>query len=134
MSPGVSLRPALPFPMNSLHLTTSLLGLGLSAVILYLLRRDHLYLAHGVFWILVAGAALLLGVWPGAIDLLAGFAGISYPPALLLLVAVIVLLVKVLHGDIVNTRMERQVRRLNQRIALFELTRQEPPPVKRDDT
>lgn len=107
--------------MPSLQITTTLLGIGLSAVILYLLRRDHLHLAHGLFWIFVAGAAAVLGLWPGLIDLLAGMAGISYPPALLLLVAVIVLLVKSLHGDIVNTRIERHVRRLNQRVALFEL-------------
>jgi hypothetical protein len=61
------------------------------------------------------------GLWPGLIDQVAALAGISYPPALLLLVAIIVLLVKSLHGDIVNSRIERQVRRLNQRVALFEL-------------
>jgi hypothetical protein len=107
--------------MASLQFTTTLLGIGLTAAILYLLRRDHLHLAHGLFWIVVAGAAALLGLWPGLIDKLAGLAGISYSPALLLLVAVIVLLVKSLHGDIVNSRIERQVRRLNQRLALFEL-------------
>jgi hypothetical protein len=32
-----------------------------------------------------------------------------------------VLLVKALHADIVNTRIERQVRRLNQRLAIYEL-------------
>ena len=107
--------------MATLQFTTTLLGIGLTAAILYLLRRDHLHLAHGFFWMVVAGAAALLGLWPGLIDKLAALAGISYSPALLLLVAVIVLLVKSLHGDIVNSRIERQVRRLNQRLALFEL-------------
>ena len=46
--------------------------------------------------------------------------GISYPPALLLLVAVVIVLVKTLHTDIVNTRVERDVRRLNQRLAILE--------------
>ena len=84
-------------------------------------RRDHLYLLHGLFWILVAGAAAVLGVWPGLIDRLAVVVGIGYPPALLLLVAVVVVLVKTLHTDIVNTRVERDVRRLNQRLALLEI-------------
>jgi hypothetical protein len=106
--------------MAPLQITTTLLGIGLAAVILLLVRRDHLYLLHGLFWILVAGAAAVLGVWPGLIDRLAVVVGISYPPALLLLVAVVIALVKTLHTDIVNTRVERDVRRLNQRLAILE--------------
>jgi hypothetical protein len=106
--------------MAPLQITTTLLGIGLAAVILLLVRRDHLYLLHGLFWILVAGAAAVLGVWPGLVDRLAVVVGISYPPALLLLVAVVIVLVKTLHTDIVNTRVERDVRRLNQRLAILE--------------
>ena len=107
--------------MARLQLTTILLGIGLSAAILYLLRRDYLHPMYGLFWIMVASAAAVLGLWPGSIDSIARLVGIAYSPALLLLVAVIVLLIKSLHGDIVNTRIERQVRRLNQRLAMFEL-------------
>lgn len=97
------------------------MGVGLAALILYLIRRDHLYLMHGLFWVLVAAAAVVLGVWPGMINRLATALGISYPPAmLLLLLACIVLLIKALHADMVNTRIERDVRRLNQRLAMLE--------------
>lgn len=110
--------------MATLQFTTLLLGVGLSAAILLLLRRDHLQFGHGLFWISVSGAAAVLGLWPGLIDHLARLAGIAYPPAFLLLVAIVVLLVKALHADIVNTRIERQVRRLNQRLAIYELEQQ----------
>jgi hypothetical protein len=106
--------------MSNLHLTTGLLGVALAAVILLLLRRDHLYVMHGLFWVVVAAAALTLGLWPGLIDRLALVTGISYPPALLLLAGLIVLFVKALHSDMLNTRLERELRRLNQRIAIFE--------------
>ena len=106
--------------MASLQTTTTLLGIGLAALILYLIRRDHLYLMHGLFWAVVAGAAAVLGAWPGLIDRLASWTGFGYPPALLLLLASIVLLIKALHADMVNTRIERDVRRLNQRLALLE--------------
>ena len=106
--------------MAPLQLTTTLLGLALAAVILFLVRRDRLYLMHGLFWAIVAGAVAVLGAWPGLIDHLARIAGISYPPALLLLLASALLLVKALHSDMVNTRIERDVRRLNQRLALLE--------------
>lgn len=114
--------------MASLQFTTTLLGLGLAATIVFLLRRDHLYLLHGLFWLVVAGSALLLGLWPGLIDRMALLAGIGYPPALLFLGAAIVLTIKALHTDIVNTRIERQVRRLNQRLALYEMGRASESP------
>jgi hypothetical protein len=107
--------------MASLQITTAILGFGLAAAILLLLRRDHLYLIHGFFWFLVAGLAMFLGLWPGLIDRVAAMAGIGYPPALLFLGAAMVLIIKALHTDIVNTRIERQVRRLNQRLALYEM-------------
>jgi len=106
--------------MANLQLTTTLLGLGLAAVILVLVRRGHLYLLHGLFWVVVAGAAAVLGAWPGLIDSLAALVGINYPPALLLLMVAMVLLLKALHADMVNTRIECDVRRLNQRLALLE--------------
>lgn len=114
--------------MPHLLITTALLGLGLAVAIMWLLRRDHLHVAHGLFWLLVAGLAALLGVWPGLIDRLAVIAGISYPPALLFLSAAIVLLIKALHTDMLNTRLERDVRRLNQRLALLELEQQTRQP------
>ncbi|KLO60171.1 DUF2304 domain-containing protein [Delftia sp. WSY_4] len=106
--------------MASLQVTTTFMGIGLAALILYLIRRDHLYLMHGLFWVVVAVAAVVLGVWPGMINRLAAVLGISYPPAMLLLLASIVLLIKALHADMVNTRIERDVRRLNQRLAMLE--------------
>ncbi|MDD2711786.1 MAG: DUF2304 domain-containing protein [Simplicispira sp.] len=114
--------------MAPLQLTTTLLGLGLAAVILVLVRRGHLYLLHGLFWVAVAAAAAVLGAWPGLIDRLALLVGISYPPALLLLMVSMVLLLKALHADMVNTRIECDVRRLNQRLALLEADLAHPPP------
>ena len=108
------------FRMAPLQLTTTLLGLALAAVILLLVRRDRLYLMHGLFWAIVAGAVAVLGAWPGLIDRLARWTGFGYPAALLLLLAWVVLLIKALHADMVNTRIERDVRRLNQRLALLE--------------
>ena len=114
--------------MASLQLTTALMGIGLAALILYLIRRDHLYVMHGLFWVLVAGAAAVLGAWPGLIDRLAMVMGVVYPPTLLLLLVSMVLLIKALHSDMVNTRIERDVRRLNQRLALLEAELQMQAP------
>ncbi|NWG73405.1 MAG: DUF2304 domain-containing protein [Rubrivivax sp.] len=108
--------------MSALNVTTGLLGLALAAVIVLLLRRDHLYVMHALFWVVVAGVAVVLGLWPGLIDRLAAYTGIFYPPALLLLVGLIVLMIKALYADMLNTRLERDLRRLNQRVAMLEAT------------
>jgi len=83
-------------------------------------RRDHIYIRQGVFWILVAVASVALGAWPTAIDRIGESLGVSYPPTLLLLAAILVLMIKGLLADIGVTKLRRDMRRLNQRIALLE--------------
>jgi len=82
--------------LASYHLTSSLLGIAFAAIVLWLLRRDHLQVLLGAFWIGVSALVLLLGLWPGLLDGLAAMAGISYSPALLLLIAVLVLVYLIL--------------------------------------
>lgn len=106
--------------MKSYHLTVLVMGIGLAIGILYLVRRDHLYIRQGVFWIGVAATSFLFALWPYLIDTLGLALGIAYPPTLLFLVAIIVLVLKALFGDIALTKMRRDIRRLNQRIAMLE--------------
>jgi hypothetical protein len=116
--------------MRSYHLTVLVIGIGLAIAILYLVRRDHLYIRQGVFWILIAAMSLLLGSWPYLIDTLGEALGVAYPPTLLFLVAIVVLVIKALFGDIAVTKLRRDLRRLNQRIALLET---EQPPRRSEE-
>ena len=106
--------------MKDYHLTVLVIGFGLAYGILHLVRRDHLYIRQGGFWIAIALLSLALAIWPYLIDTLGAFLGIAYPPTLLFLVAIVVLVVKALLGDIAMTKLRRDQRRLNQRIALLE--------------
>jgi hypothetical protein len=106
--------------MKEYHLIVAVLGIGLALSILTLIRRDHIHLRQGLFWIAIAVASLVLGIWPGLIDILSQAAGIAYSPALLFLVAIVVLILRALFTDIALTQIKRDVRRLNQRIALSE--------------
>ena len=112
--------------MNEYHITTGILGAGLAFTIFYLIRRDHLYLGDGIFWIMVALAALIFGFSPTLIDKLAIWVGIAYPPTLLLIVSIAILLVKVLHADILSARMRRDIRRLNQEISMAKIEAHTP--------
>ncbi len=106
--------------MKDYHLTVLVIGVGLAYGILHLVRRDHLYIRQGIFWILIALLSLALAVWPNFIDTLGVSLGIKYPPTLLFLVAIVVLVVKALLTDMALTKVRRDLRRLNQRIALLE--------------
>jgi hypothetical protein len=106
--------------MKDYHYTVLVLGGGLAAGILYLVRRDHLYIRQGLFWIVAAIVSLAFAIWPYLIDSFGGLLGIAYPPTLLFLVAILVLVVKALFADIALTKLRRDLRRVNQRIALLE--------------
>ena len=106
--------------MKEYHLVVLVIGVALAAGILYLVRRDHIYIRQGMFWIVVAVATLALALWPTLIDVVGRALGIAYPPTLLLLVAIVILIAKALFADIALTKVNRDVRRLNQRIALLE--------------
>ena len=111
--------------MATYQITTAVLGVLFAAVILFLIRGDRLYLRLGLFWFVLALLAVLLGVWPRLLDGIADQLGIRYSPTLLLVCAVGVLFVKALHADMVNTRIERQVRRLHQSLALLHIKNQQ---------
>ena len=51
--------------MKDYHLTVLVIGFGLAYGILYLVRRDHLYIRQGVFWIGIALLSLALAIWHG---------------------------------------------------------------------
>ena len=98
--------------------SAALVGLTLAILILYLLRRDQLYLRDALFWLVTALASIALALFPGLVDVVGHFAGVAYPPALVLAVVCVVLTLKALLSDIAITQLRKDVRRLNQRVAL----------------
>lgn len=106
--------------MISYHLTAAVLGIAVALVILHLVRRDHLRIRYAYWWLMVAGFSLLLGIYPQLVDVIAPLLGVSYPPVLALVLGLIAIILKMLMMDLEHTRQEREVRRLTQRLALFE--------------
>jgi len=101
-------------------LTTAILGLAGSLAMLILVRRNILYVRYSLWWILVALGTAVLGLFPRISDILAARLGVSYPPTLILVAAVFMLLVKILFMDIQRSRQEMRSRRLVQRMALLQ--------------
>lgn len=100
--------------------TSAILGFFIAGMIFYLIRRDHLHTHHAPWWLLVALSVAVLGVFPRLIDWIAAYLHINYAPSLAFLLGLGLLLIKVLTIDIHQSRQERQIRRMAQRLALLE--------------
>ncbi|MEM9532773.1 MAG: DUF2304 domain-containing protein [Pseudomonadota bacterium] len=105
--------------MMSYQITTAIIGFILAGSILYLVRRDHLHGSYALWWLGVAGFAIVLGAFPRVIDAVAYYTGISYPPNLLFALVIGMLLIKMLRSDIESSRHERRIRRLGQKLAIL---------------
>jgi hypothetical protein len=106
--------------MISYHLTSSVLGILLAITILWLIRRDHLHSRHAVWWLIVVIGVTLLGFFPNFLNPVAKFFGVSYPPSLLFLFSISLIMVKLLLIDIHHSNLERKYRRLTQKLAIVE--------------
>lgn len=115
-----SLRTAQPENFMSYAISAAVIGSVLTACVLWLIRRDQLYLRDATFWLFTAVASIVLGLFPVLVDQLGGAAGVIYPPALVLALVCAVLTIKALLSDIALTGLRREVRRLNQRVALID--------------
>ncbi len=98
--------------------TAAIFGGLLAVLILWLIRRDRLYVRDAFFWLLMAFAAIGFALFPRSIDTLGAWAGVAYAPALMLGLLVVVLLIKALLADLALTALRRDVRRLAQDVAM----------------
>ena len=101
-------------------ITTALIGILMATAILYLVRRDHLHGSYALWWLAVAAAALLLGIFPQTIDWLGRLTGIAYAPVLPIIFGLGMILLRMLKMDIDRSRSERQLRRLTQKLGILE--------------
>lgn len=99
---------------------TASLGLGLAVVILYLVRRDRLSAGYTVGWFIVAVVLCLFGLFPSINDWVGRLLNVHYPPILLVIVTCCFILLKLLFMDIDRSRQRKRIRRLTQRLALYE--------------
>lgn len=113
------------------QITSGLISVLLAGAILYLVRRDHLHGSYALWWFAVAGAILLLGVFPPVIDWLGRVTAINYAPILPITIGIGMILLRMLKMDIDRSRRERQIRRLAQKLAILE---QEIIEAKRERT
>ena len=112
-----------------------------------LLRRRRLRQKYAFLWVLVAGATVLLSVFPGALAQASALLGIAVPSNLLFLVSLLILFGVSLQLSIEVGVLEEQSRRLAEEVGALRLRLEEvewrtrveseqtphEPPVAADD-
>lgn len=106
--------------MLDAKITAAILGIGLAGAIFYLVRRDHLHGPFAAWWLIVAAATLVLGMFPAIVIWLGKLTGINYAPVLPIIIGLSMVLLRLLKLDIDRSRQERQMRRLTQKLAILE--------------
>jgi len=106
------------FPTS--QLTSFGIGIGIALAILVLVRKNHLMASHAVWWLTVAATSMALGAYPRLIDWIGGVLGVHYPPTLLIVIGMGLILIKMLTMDLKRSEQERKIRALTQRLAILE--------------
>ncbi|GMR15190.1 MAG: hypothetical protein BMS9Abin30_0812 [Gammaproteobacteria bacterium] len=99
---------------------TGIIGIAAAITIVILIRRDHLNVRFGLWWMAAAIVFAVLGLFPAFFDNIAKYLGVAYPPVLALTIGMVVLVIKILVMDIERSRSAIRLQRLTQRIALLE--------------
>jgi hypothetical protein len=90
-------------------------------VVIELIRSRRLRERYALLWLLTGVVLLVLSVWRGGLNTIAGWFGVSgYPPAILFAVGILFILLVLLHYSTVISRLSDQNVVLAQRLALLE--------------
>ena len=111
----------------SYNLTSLILGFIIAGVIILLVRKDRLHTRYSLWWLMIALGSIVLGAFPRLIDRIAAIFGVHYPPVLLIIAGIGLILIKMLTMDIDRSEQERKLRILVQRLAVFEGEKPEEP-------
>jgi hypothetical protein len=104
-----------------ISIAAAIASLVLIALIFELIRSRRLRERYALLWLLAGLTLLVLSLWRGSVNTLAGWVGIeTYPPAVLFAVAVLFILLVLLHYSTVVSKLADQNTILAQRLALLE--------------
>lgn len=101
------------------HIVLLILTVGSIAFIVHLVRRQVLRAKYALLWLSVGGLLALMAAVPWALDRFADWLGVSYQPALFLMLGLAFLLLLSVHFSWELSRLEDRVRTLAEEVALL---------------
>jgi len=104
-----------------ISIAAAIASLLLILIVLELIRGRRLKERYALMWLITGVALLVLSVWRGGLDTIAGWFGVeTYPPAILFAVATLFIIIVLLHYSTVLSQLDDQNTVLAQRLALLE--------------
>lgn len=88
--------------------------------ILISIRKNKLSVRNSFAWIIFCVGLLFMSIWPKSLDWLAEILGISYPPALFLSIAVVVLFIMLFVQSKKIEEMQKKVIDLGQELSILK--------------
>jgi len=105
---------------DRLLVVASFASLAFLFLVFELIRRRRLDEGYALLWLGCGLFFLGFSIWRKALDYLAEIAGIHYPPAALLLLLILGLIMVMIQFSVVITRQRHQIKALTQRLGLLE--------------
>lgn len=96
-----------------------LFALSVLAVIFWLLLTRRLREKYALLWLVIGLAILLLTLFPGMLDALAGLVGVEIPANLLFILALALLIGVTLHQSWELSTAEDEIRRVAEEVAIL---------------
>ena len=93
-------------------------GLAFVGIIVFLLIKRKINERNSLLWLGCAIVILLFSAIPETLEILAGAVGVDYPPTLLFLFSILVLLLLVLNQSIQISILSEQLKDLTQNVAV----------------
>ena len=107
------------------HIVVLLVTLGSLLFVVRLLRRSQLAARYALLWMSIGVVLLFLATFPGTLDRVSSWLGISYGPATFFLGAITVLFIIVIHFSWELSRLEERTHVLAEEVALLRADNEE---------
>ena len=88
--------------------------------ILNLVRKNKLDEKYSILWLFFGIVILIVSIFPKIIEKISGWFGVYYPPALMLLFAVLIIGAYIVHITMVITKQNKMIIKLTQELAILK--------------
>lgn len=106
--------------MAKIQIITILVDLLFIAYISRLIIKGKLREEYAIIWCLCTLVLIIFSVWRDGLQVMAKLFGVYEPPNLVFTSAIFAILIYLLHLSVVNSKLQRNVTRLSQELALLK--------------
>ncbi len=115
----------LPFRIQILSVVVSI---ALLLFVARLIRKGRLREEYALLWLISAALLILFSFWREGLQFFADLLGVYYPPSLMFMGAIFVIVVFLVHLSVVISKLQYQQRILAQEIAMMRATLEKMTP------